>query len=171
MLSIFNLESYKEYLISYTTNEFDNCEERKLMREKLIAKQYDDEYLQNIILSTKEFIDDYLLNYQENCFSVDISSEPKDIFNNITQVNSIDTIISIETDKGLYLVSKYLLHKFLGNSFNIQVVKEEIEYLDDHNELVVGNSYTLPKLLITGNFKELEEKFKNENDLTRTLKK
>lgn len=38
-----------------------NCDERRLMREKLIAKQYSDEYLQNIINNTKNFISDNLL--------------------------------------------------------------------------------------------------------------
>lgn len=164
MLSIFNLESYKNYLISSSTWEYDNNIGRDLMKKE----QYSVEYLQSIVLSTKEFIDDYLLNYQENNFSIDIPSEPKEIFSNITQVNSIDTIIPIETDKGLYLVSKYLLHKFLGDTFNIQVVKEEIEYLDDYNKFVIGNSYMLPKLFITGNFKKLK---KEEDNIVRTLKK
>lgn len=168
MLSIFNLESYKNYLIAHSVNEYNNSMERDLMKKELITMQYSTEYLQSIILSTKEFICEYLLNYQENNFSIDISSELKYIFNNIIQDNSIDTIMPIETDKGLYFVSKYLLHQFLGDTFNIQIVKEEIEYLDDYNKFVIGNSYMLPKLFITGNFKKLK---KEEDNIVRILKK
>lgn len=139
------------------------------MKKELDTVQYSDEYLQSIILSTKEFICDYLLNYQENNFNIEISSELKNVFNNLNQVNSTDTIIPIETEKGLYLVSEYLLHKFLGNKFNIQILEEEIEYLDDYNEYVIGYSYLLPKLSITGNFKELQKV--KHNNIRRTLKK
>lgn len=44
MLSIFNLESYKNYLISSSTWEYDNNIERDLMKKE----QYSVEYLQSI---------------------------------------------------------------------------------------------------------------------------
>lgn len=172
MLSIFNLESYKEHLISYATSEFDNCEERKLMREKLIAKQYSDEYLQNIINNTKNFISDNLLNNEDGFFNIDICSEPKTVFTNLIGGYSPDTILSIENDKGLYIISKYLLKMFLGKDFRVEITNNEFEYYEDvDSNLSIGSIFVLSQLYIIGNFKDLEEKFKNENELTRTLKK
>lgn len=173
MLDIFNLDSYKEYLISYYFYDCDHNDIKRLERKRILERNYTDDNLQSIVDNTKEFILNILDNTTDNYVSIELAKNEEYIFTNCTGGHHPDILMPIdETDKS-FKISKYLLEKFLGREFMVYLDEEEIEYFDDNEDLFIGCSYFIPKLIISGNFSEKREKLNQENqkELVRVLKR
>ena len=178
MLSIFNLDNYKEYLISYYHYECDNSDSKKENRRILIEQRYSDDDLLEIIHNTKKFIEilmERTINSNRTYIEFEISGDNKNIFTNCTGGYSPDTLIPIFTDDEDNYISKYLLKQFLGSSFMVDFDANVEEVIDEDDDMVIGSIYYTPKIVIVGNFKLLQEKYddfqRGRDVLTRTLKK
>ena len=74
-------------------------------------------------------------------------------------------------------ISKHLLHKFLGEEFHIYFDENEVEYYDDEDpDMIIGNSYSIPELVIDGKKECIKEKYEElrklkQEELVRVLKK
>ena len=168
MLSIFNLDSYKEYLINYYFYECDNTESKKDSRRKLIEQRYSDEYLQSIIDNTKEFILNIIDTCNDDYISIPIAYREEYIFTNCTGGHHPDILIPIdEVDKSIK-ISKHLLDAFLGKKFSVFLDEDEEKYYDEEDGMLIGISYFHPKLLITGDFAKKRKELRQE--LVRALK-
>lgn len=173
MFDLFKLEYYKNYLISYYKYNYDNTEEMKLKRQEYIESSYSDEELIDIIENTKEFIFNIINNikeYKTNYLSIDLISEHEIIRNNCTGGFYPDILIPIDELDEEKLISRYLLKLFLGNNFNIFIDHKEEEILDDEFGIIIGCVYQIPRLVITGDFNELLNKY-NLNEETSILKR
>jgi len=168
MLSIFNLDSYKEYLINYYVYECDNNDIKKESRRKLIEQRYSDEYLQEVIDHTKEFILNIIDTCNDDYISIPIAYKEEYIFTNCTGGYHPDVLIPIDDIDKSVMISKHLLNCFLGKKFSVFIDEDEEEYFDESNGLSIGCSYFHPKLLITGDFSKKRKELSQE--LVRTLK-
>lgn len=174
MFNIFNLNNYKEYLISYCFYDLDNKEERKLERKKILEHRYSDEFLLNVIENTQEFIFNLLESCQSNYISIEMVKDKEYIFTNCTFGYYPDVLISISDFNGEKKISKYLLEKFLGKSFKTYFDVNEVETHDEEDEdLVIGCIYETQKFVIVGDFSKRREEIKKEKqtELVRVLKR
>ena len=179
MLSIFDLESYKEHLISYYYYECDNNELSKLKRKELLERQFTDEDLLEIVQNTEKFIEVLIqrtANTNRTFIEFEINGDDKHIFTNCTGGWHPDTLIPIFSDEEDSYISRYLLKQFLGNEFRVDFDANVEEIVDDEDDdIVIGGIYYIPKMIIVGDFKKLLEKYNKiqseSNVLRRSLKK
>ena len=177
MLESFDLDSYKEHLISYYYYECDNNEICKEKRKITLESRYTDEYLLEVINNTKEFITILLnqtINTNRTYIEYELFSDNHYIFTNCTGGWHPDTLLSVFSDEEDKLISLYLLKKFLGSDFKIEFDSNIEECLDDSDEdFVIGAIYYTPKLIIVGNFNSLKGKQEElqEEQLVRFLKR
>ena len=74
-------------------------------------------------------------------------------------------------------ISKHLLHRFLGEGFHIYFDENVVEYYDDEDpDMIIGNSYSIPELVIDGKKELIKEKYEQikklkQAELVRALKK
>ena len=112
MLDVFNLEYYKEYLISYYRYECDNNENKKLERQRILECNYSDNYLQEIVDNTKEFI----LNLIDNCSDtfniIELAKSEDYIFTNCTGGYHPDILMTIDDEDKRITISKHLIEFF-----------------------------------------------------------
>ena len=57
------LEQYKKYLVSRYNWECDNTEQGRLKRMSLLNHRYTDEYLENIVIGTYNFVNKIICPY------------------------------------------------------------------------------------------------------------
>jgi len=173
MFEKFNLEYYKEYLISFFRCEIDNSDIKKNERRKYLEQRYSDEELFEIIENTREFIMSLIEQITSNnvpYIFVNLITSLEYISTNCTGGFQADTLIPIdEFDEGKF-ISKHLLKLVLGQKIFIETESEEIEVWDEVNDTIVGCIYEYPKLKIHGNFEELIERYKEHDAMVRTLK-
>lgn len=180
MLSIFSLEDYKNYLISFYYYECDNNIVSREKRRTILETHYTDEFLSDIIHNTESFIMYFLeqvINREENYISFELFNDQRHIFTNCTGGYSPDYLIPISCGLEDKYISKYLLQKYLGSNFRIDFDDDIEEILDDVDEdIVIGGIYCTPKMIITGNFSSLQEKYdalkkQKQEELVRVLRK
>ena len=173
MHNIFNLENYKEYLISYYFYNCDNNENKKSERKRILEQGYSDEYLQEIIDNTQEFILGLIDNCDNSSIIIDLAQDAEPIFTNCTGGYHPDVLMTIDEIDKRIKISKHLLKVFLGKNFMIYLDEEETEYFDEDDEFIIGCSYFHPKLNITGDFLKKREELKQEKQikLVKVIKK
>jgi len=177
MEKLFNLNEYRKYLEEYYKYP---CDKDKVLERKQAIDRYSDEYLQNIIDNTLEFIK-YLINKmrQENKIfegkrftHIETSEYNKYISNNSTGGWHADTLHCIVEFKPDFYISYHLLSSFLGPDSSIhedeRIIDNDSEYFDDILE--IGSISYIPMLVISipnERFSKIEEKlsFKNINNL------
>lgn len=173
MFENFNLDYYKNYLVSFFKYEVDNSEVKKNERRKYLEQSYSDEELLEIIENTKEFIMELIQKITADdtpYISIMLTISLKYISTNCCGGFQADTLIPVdEYDEGKF-ISQHLLKMFLGRNIFVETRSEEIDVWDEVNDTIVGCIYEYPRLVIHGNFKELIGRYKENMPMVRTLK-
>ena len=168
MNEIFNLENYKNYLIEVYTYEIDNNEYSKNKRKEYLENHYSDEFLESIINDTLNFsiylLESNLGNETRWC-DIDLLEDASYIFLNLTGGWFSDTLYRINYDGKEITISKHLLKKFLGNNFWIEEDSQINAVIDEDDEYTIYNEYYYPFIRISGNFKNLEDKYRSIKEL------
>lgn len=174
MNEIFDLEEYKNYLINYYVENYDKNTRDK--RSYYINRYYSNIYLYSIVEGTKQYIPDLLYKLESKKDDNDrIICEIKMPFfdelgrtrtsyisNNCIGGWTSDTIIK-PTQKNNLLVSMYLLKKFFGPDFRIELSDYQIEENDETNFGIIRSYLTNEKLTIIGSPSKLDEIYKKYN--------
>lgn len=177
---LFNVNKYKDYLINWFYYPCDNTPEKKAEREKILEQRYSDEYLEEIVQNTEQFIINFLeICLQEDTTYIRIPLEFKSnyIFTNCTGGWHPDVLVPIDSIDEGKSVSKHLLHKFFGKDFLIYFDENIIEYCDDEDpDMIIGSSYSIPEFVISGPKELIKEKYEQikaikKAELVRVLKK
>lgn len=120
------LEEYKEYLINTYVYEIDNSNIKKIERHKKLNKNYQDNYLNKIIIDTYKLINLILEVKNNNYYSIKINeNNPNYISLNLTGGWHSDTIYE---DFNGNLISEYILKYFFGNTIIVETKVEEYEF-------------------------------------------
>jgi len=177
---LININEYKEYLINYFMYPCDNTPEKRLENKKLLEQKYSDEYLEEIIRNTEDFIIRFLeicLEEDTTYIRIPLEFKVNYVFTNCTGGWSPDMFVPIDSiDEGKN-ISKHLLHRFLGEGFHIYFDENVVEYYDDEDpDMIIGNSYSIPELVIDGKKELIKEKYEQikklkQAELVRALKK
>lgn len=184
MPNIFNLDDYRKYLIDYYVEEYDkNTYERRSFH---IKRYYSDDYLNNIIKGTESFINYLLFELESKRINTEEFVDCKIkmpyfdelgrcrtsyISNNCIGGWSSDTIIK-PSQKNNFLVSMYLLKKFLGNDFKVNIENESEESSCQHESGIIGCVYYNEILKISGRSEKLDDlydKYHIEKPKTKNL--
>lgn len=177
---LFDVNKYKEYLINWFSYPCDNTEEKKLQRKALVEGKYTLEDLQDIVQNTEEFIIKFLeicMQEETTYLRIPLEFKIQYVFTNCTGGWNPDTLIPIDSIDEGKIISKHLLHKFFGESFHIYFDENIIEYYDDEDpDMIIGNSYSIPELVIDGKEELIKEKYEQikqlkQTELVRVLKK
>lgn len=149
-----NLDTYKNYLISYYYHECDNNDVKREERNNAINKRYSNEFLLKIIENTKDVFQTLLTTmhesgnfYQDNIFYSLHYFDDNRISSNCTGGWCPDIIINLDYEKK-QCISLYLLRQLFGISFHIYHDYDEIEYYNEEEDS--GDLNVIPKLYITG---------------------
>lgn len=176
---LFNAQEYKEYLINYYYYPCDNTNEKRSKRKELLEHKYTDEYFEEIVRNTEQFILQFLeicVTEDTNYIRIPLEYSLDYIFTNCTGGWHPDVLVPVDSIEGGKIVSKYLLNKFLGKEFHIYFDENEVEYFDDEDpDMVIGNSYSIPELVIFGKKEIIKEKYEElrkikQLELVRVLK-
>ena len=135
-----NLEQYKKYLVSKYSWECDNTEQERLKRMTLLNHRYTDEYLENIIIGTYNFVNKIIEKYENiywNSITIPLEKEP-----NISHIELnlhggwwSDTIVS-DSDNNFYSIG--LVEKIFGPHFIIEPNRVEFyEEIDEDDDLCI----------------------------------
>lgn len=142
MDNIFSLDSYKNYLIDFYKNKYD--EERIKERKQYIEKYCSDEFLNLVVNNSKLFIlqvvrhmtEQISANNDKVCFKKDISTY---IFKNISNGCSggwyADRLFCPNEKEPDVLVSEYLIKSFFGKKFIIDIFDDLTENYDEEDEI------------------------------------
>lgn len=161
------LEEYKCYLIDKYVYEMDNSELRRLMRVNLLNSSYKDEYLENVIIGTYNFIDKIIKMSENNyCGSIRISLDREPVITDIN-LNLVggfisDTIVR-DTDNNFYSVG--LLKRIFGSFFYIEPgMIEFYEEIDEDDDFCIVSEIPTYYLYIQCE-KEIIDSVKNKKVL------
>ena len=161
MTAILNFSDYKSYLTNYYNwacdkDEYDN-------RVNYINNLYSNEYFKNIIDNTTSFISVLLHKmaneqniYKENIFyeiKLPISYDAKKyISNGCSGGWHADTLFCIDDNDEEPLISEYIIKKYFGDKFRIELSEKEFEYFNPDEQ--AGCEYSVPIFLISGPLNE-----------------
>jgi len=124
----FSLEEYKYYLVNSYKHECDNNEILRQKRFSLLNNKYGNEYLENIIIGTYNFVNKIIEisgNYYYGYIKIPLENEPDITYIdlNLTGGWKSDTIVR-DSENNFYSID--LLKKIFGYSFSIEPCKIEI---------------------------------------------
>lgn len=130
------LEEYKNYLVNKYVYEYDNNETKRQKRISILNRNYNDEYLEKIIIGTYNFVNKIIEIYENNpngYIEIPLKREPKITYIDLFLMGGwkSDTIVS-DSENNFYSIS--ILKKIFGEFFYIEPCKIEIEeelYEDD----------------------------------------
>ena len=125
-----NVDRYKEYLINFFRDEYDNNDEKRAERKELLNKNYNDNFLERVITDTYDFLYDLLNNENiKNGYYYLPLEEDTTIYLSLGILGgySSDYIYVTPSNR---LVSRYIVKKELGQNFYFE--KEEKEQTDDN---------------------------------------
>lgn len=177
MTEIFNFEQYKKYLIDYYVYDRDNGEIARNERKNILEARYPDEYLQEIINNTIEFLIQFIENNLGKRYChIEIVGDEHFVFTNCTGGWPPDTYIPIQLNNQTTMISEHLLNKFLGKSFRIERYTEEFELYEEDDDFGIGYIYAYFYLSIVGDFSLLQDKYEElrnlkQNELITILKR
>lgn len=176
MESIFNLESYKDYLISYFGNKGDQS--RREVRKQYIESHYSDEELNTIVVNTEMFVLSILkeIYLQIDSFGKNIWLKKeisnyfcKSISNGCLGGWQPDSLFCPDEQKSDVLVSKHLIKESFGNDFSVEISYELIERYDEEDDVGYFDCYTY--FAIGGSKKKflelLDKHFEDRNCLVK----
>ena len=130
------LEEYKNYLVNKYVYEYDNNEKKRQKRLSILNRNYNDEYLEKIIIGTYNFVNKIIEIYENNpheYIEIPLEREPKITYIDLFLMGGwkSDTIVS-DSENNFYSI--YILKEIFGEFFYIEPCKIEIEeelYEDD----------------------------------------
>lgn len=161
MNEIFNLERYKEHLVSVYHYKMDNNEVSKNKRIQNLKNHYGDECLQRIINDTQAFIiyllENNLTNETHIC-DIDLLEDPDYIFLNLVGGWFSDTLYKLNINGDDKIISRYLLKKFLDKKFRIEEDSRCETSLDEDDYYAIYSEYFYPFIRIIGDFQKEHEK-------------
>lgn len=149
MESVFSLENYKDYLISYYGNKGDEL--KRDVRKQYVESHYSDEELNTIVVNTEMFV---LLLLKEIYLQIDSSDKTiylkkeissyfcKSISNGCLGGWQPDRLFCPDEQKSDVLVSKHLIQEFFGNDFSIEISYDLIERYDEEDDVGYLDCYT-----------------------------
>lgn len=135
-----NLEEYKCYLVNKYNHECDNNEKQRQKRISLLNNKYKNEYLENIIVGTYNFINKIIEISENNYYGyieIPLETEPEIIYIDLDLTGGwkSDTIVS-DSENNFYSVS--LLKKIFGQFFSIEPCKIEFhEEIDEDDDFLI----------------------------------
>lgn len=150
MNKIFSLKEYKEYLINFNVNKYD--ESRSLDRKEYIECRYSDEQLNKIIIDTEKFV---LSILKEMYTKLEIFDEKvwiqqeistyifQDIINGCTGGWYADNLFCPDEQNMDTLVSEYLIKSFFGEKFTMDIYDDLTENYDEIDDVgfITCNTY------------------------------
>ena len=121
-------EQYKNYLINSYKHECDNNVTSRQKRKELLNSKYNNEYLENIIFGTYNFVDKIITMYKDNKFEyikIPLKEEPDISYINLNLTGGwmSDTVVS-DSENNFYSIG--LLKEIFGDYFYIEPNKIEI---------------------------------------------
>lgn len=123
------MEEYKELLIKTFVHECDNNELMINIRRNILNNKYNDEYLQNIINGTQDFINKIINITSNNYFgyiSIPLKSEPYIESIYLTDGCQVDEIVK-DSNNNFYSIR--IFKKIFGDAFKI--ISNKIGLVDD----------------------------------------
>jgi len=172
MNDVFDLNEYKNYLMNYFIYPCRDESERLRINQFLLKCVYDDEKIENIIYETKKFLKRYLKEAIKNSWSicrVDIY-DVECVFLTSDKGWPADIWISVDSFDESKKISLYLLKEYLGDKISIYMDDGIIQFKD--NDLMIGEAYCTPQLVLYGEFLFFKEKLinlKDKNQMERKL--
>lgn len=166
------LKEYKDYLIDKYVYEMDNLESRRLMRVNLLNSNYNDEYLERVIIGTYNFIDKIIKISENNYYgsiTIPLDMEPMIMDINLNVVGGFisDTVVS-DSDNNFYSIG--LLKKIFGSFFYIEPCRIDFyEEIDEDDDFCIVSEIPTYYLYIQCE-KEIIDSVKNEKVLKMVKK-
>ena len=164
------LEEYKNYLLNNYKYEIDSLPDKIKERERLLARNYPDEFLNLVINNTYEFIKDIFncetLKYGYCNFEIDDdTSFGIDLM--ITGGGYSDRLYKDSEDR---IISEHILETIFGKSFYINVKYEEIEHECEEDILSFDYCYSLYMQGFPNDLNELKKSlFGKTKDLSKKI--
>lgn len=165
-MNLFDLDTYKEFLVASYRHKCDDSEVMRNKRRLLLLERYDDDYLQSILEGTESFIIK-LLEMSENdypgFFNIQLQNEPtiKMINLDLTGGWMSDTIV-LDSENNHYSVN--VLEQVFGRFFSIEPSRIEYdEEVDEDDDFCIVSEIPTFSTYIQCSKKSLEsvrEKFK-----------
>ena len=166
------LKEYKDYLIDKYVYEMDNLESRRLMRVNLLNSNYNDEYLERVIIGTYNFIDKIIKISENNYYgsiTIPLDMEPMIMDINLNVIGGFisDTVVR-DSNNNFYSIG--LLKKVFGSFFYIEPCRIDFyEEIDEDDDFCIVSEIPTYYLYIQCE-KEIIDSVKNEKVLKMVKK-